>query len=167
MIKAALAIAIGISAMSATSYALNAYNVNATSCAADAGSIRNNLYIGTGGTVKFASGETGNIVLYCPVFTLGFTPRLLGFAFYDDTSVPGNHVTVQLMKMAADGSELTSIVTVDSDKASVTANGKASHTAHEFTDQYDPINCAYYIRIDIARNSPTANEIIYSVTLQN
>src|SRR5260221_3368626 len=164
MIKATLAIAIGISAMSATAYAVNAYNVNATSCVADAASIRNNLYIGTGGTIKFAAGKTGNIVLYCPVLSLGFTPQLLGFAYYDDTSVASNHITVQLIKMAADGSELKSIVTVDSDKASVTTNGKPFHTALPFTNQYDPINYAYYIRIDIARNSPAANETIYSVT---
>ena len=167
MLKAALAIAIGISAVSATSYAVSAYNVNATSCVADAASIQNNLYIGTGGTIKFAAGKTGNIVLYCPVLSLGFTPRLLGFAYYDDTSTAGNHVTVQLIKMAADGSELTSFVTVDSDKASVTKNGRPFHTALSFTNQYDPINYAYYIRIDIARNSPGANETIYSVTLQN
>jgi hypothetical protein len=74
MIKGALAIAIGISAISATSYAASEWNVNGTSCVADAGSIRGNLYIGTGGTIKFASGQTGDIVLYCPVsFNLGFT----------------------------------------------------------------------------------------------
>ena len=88
------------------------------------------------------------------------TPRLLGFAYYDDTSATGNHVTIQLIKMAADGSELKPIMTVDSDKSSVTANGKPFHAAMPFTDQYDPINYAYYIRVDITRNSPTANETL-------
>ncbi len=167
MIKAALAIAIGISAMSATSFAINEWNVNATSCVPDAGSIQNNLYIGTGGTVKFASGKTGDIVLYCPVFKLGFTPNLLGFVFYDDTSTPGNHVTVQLIKMVMDAGTITSLVTVDSDTTPKTSNGKASHTIQEFTDKYDPTNFAYYLRIDVIRNSPTANETIYGVVLQD
>lgn len=167
MVKAAFAIAIGLSVMSSTAFAVNAYNVNATSCVPDAATIRNNLYIGTGGTVKFAAGKTGNIVLYCPVHTLSFTPRLLGFGYYDDRHDAGNHVTVQLIKMAADGSELISIVTVDSRTGPASSNGKASHTAHEFSDQYDPVNFAYYVRIDITRNSLTANETIYAIALQN
>src|SRR6266436_5038766 len=115
MIKAALALALGISAISATSYATSEWNVNGTSCVADAGAIRNNLYLGTGGTVKFASGKTGDIVLYCPVsFKLGFTPSVLGLLYYDDTRAAGNHVTVQLIKMAMDTGALTSIVTIDS-----------------------------------------------------
>lgn len=167
MFKAAFAIAIGLLAMSSSTYALNAYNVNATSCVPNAATIRNNLHLGTGGTVKFAAGKIGNIVLYCPMHTLGFTPRLLGFAYYDDRHDAGNHVTVQLIKMAADGSELVSIVTVDSRAGPVSSNGKSSHTAHDFADQYDPINFAYYVRIDITRNSLSANETIYAIALQN
>jgi hypothetical protein len=167
MNKAALAIAIGISAISTTSYAFSQWNVNGTSCVADAGSIQNNLYIGTGGTVKFASGKTGDIVLYCPVSAnLGFTPSLLGLTYYDDTSAPGNHVTVQLIKMDMGTGGITSIVTIDSNNGSVSANGKASLTGHEFEDTFDPKNFAYYLRIDVVRNSRTANETVYGVALQ-
>lgn len=75
MFKAFAVTAIGMWAVCAPLQAFDEWNVNATSCVADAGSIRNDLYIGTGGTVKFASGKTGNIVLYCPVsFRLPFTP---------------------------------------------------------------------------------------------
>jgi len=167
MIKTALAIAIGILAISATSYAYNEWNVNGTSCVADAGSIRDNLYIGTGGTVKFATGKTGNIVLYCAVPNLGFTPSVLGLLYYDDTSATGNHVTVQLIKMAMDTGAIASIITVDSNNGPVSSQGKASHVAHEFTDTYDPKNFAYYLRIDITRNSATANETVYGVALQD
>jgi hypothetical protein len=168
MIKAALAIAIGISAISATSYATSEWNVNGTSCVADAGSIQGNLYIGTGGTVKFASGKTGDIVLYCPVsFNLGFTPSVLGLTYYDDTSAAGNHVTVQLIKMGLDTGAITSILTVDSNNGPVSTHGKASLTAHEFTDTYDPTHFAYYLRIDVIRNSTTANETVYGVALQD
>ncbi|HEX4605228.1 MAG TPA: hypothetical protein VH724_14605 [Candidatus Angelobacter sp.] len=168
MIKAALALAIGISALSANLYATSQWNVNATSCVADAGSIQGNLYLGTGGTVKFASGKTGNIVLYCPVsFKLGFTPSIIGMVYYDDSSSPGNHVTAQLVKMAMDTGAITSVVTVDSDRGPVTSQGKANHVAHEFTNTYDPTNFAYYIRIDVTRNSATANETVYGVALQD
>jgi len=168
MIKAALALAIGISAISTASYATNQWNVNATSCVADAGSIQGNLYIGTGGTVKFANGKTGDIVLYCPVsFKLGFTPSIIGLVYYDDSSSSGNHVTAQLIKMAMDTGAITSIITIDSDKGPGTSQGKAAHVAHEFTNTYDPVNFAYYIRIDVIRNSPTANETVYGVALQD
>src|SRR5256885_5986937 len=114
MTKTALALAVAI-ALSGTSYAANFWTVNATSCVADAGSIQNNLYIGTGGTIKFASGKTGDIVLYCPVsFNLGFKPDVLGFVYYDDSASAGNHVTAQLIKMEIDTGAITSIVTVDS-----------------------------------------------------
>jgi hypothetical protein len=167
-IKVVLSIAIGLSALSATAYATNEWNVNGASCVADAGSIRNNLYIGTGGTVKFAGGKTGDIVLYCPVsFKLGFTPSILGLLYYDDATAPGNHVTVQLIKMAMDTGAITSILTVDSNTGAVSTNGKASHTIHEFTDTYDPTNFAYYLRIDVVRNSTIANETVYGVVLQD
>jgi hypothetical protein len=168
MNKAALAIAIGISTVSTTSYAFNQWNVNGTSCVADAGSIQNNLYLGTGGTVKFASGKIGDIVLYCPVSAnLGFTPSVLGLTYYDDTSAAGNHVTVQLIKMDMGTGGIASIVTVDSNNGSVTANGKASLTGHEFNDTFDPKNFAYYLRIDVIRNSRNANETVYGVALQD
>jgi hypothetical protein len=168
MIKLVLSIVIGLWAFAGTSYATSEWNVNGTSCVADAASIRNNLYIGTGGTVKFATGKTGDIVLYCPVsYNLGFTPSILGLTYYDDTSAAGNHVTVQFIKMAMDTGAITSIVTVDSKPGPVSKNGKASLVAHEFTDKYDPTNYAYYLRIDIIRNSPTANETVYGVALQD
>jgi hypothetical protein len=163
-----LAISIGLWAIPAPLYATSEWNVNATSCVADAGSIRDNLYIGTGGTIKFASGKTGDIVLYCPVsFKLGFTPSILGLTYYDDTSAPGNHVTVQLIKMEMDTGAITSIITVDSEHGPVSKDGKASLTAHEFTDTYDPTHFAYYLRIDVIRNSTTANETVYGLALQD
>ncbi len=168
MIKTALALIIGIFALSTNSYATNQWNINATSCVADAGTIQKSLYLGTGGTVKFASGKTGDIVLYCPVsFKLPFTPSIIGMVYYDDSPVAGNHVTAQLIKMAMDTGAITSIVTIDSDKGPGTSQGKANHVAHEFTDTYDPTNFAYYIRIDIIRNSLTANETLYGVALQD
>jgi hypothetical protein len=168
MIKLVLSIAIGLWAFPATLYATSEWNVNGTSCVADAGSIRDNLYIGTGGTVKFASGKTGDIVLYCPVsYNLGFTPSVLGLTYYDDTSARGNHVTVQFIKMALDTGAITSIVTVDSNHGPVSTHGKASLTAHEFTDTYDPTHFAYYLRVDVIRNSTTANETVYGVALQD
>src|SRR5438132_10689130 len=163
VIQPMMAIAIGISAMCAvcfapTAYAFSEWNVNGTSCVADAGSIQNNLYIGTGGTVKFASGKLGDIVLYCPVsFNLGFTPALLGLTYYDDTSAAGNHVTVMFIKMAMDTGLISRIVTVDSNRGPVSSNGNANLVGQEFTDNYDPTNFAYYLRIDVLRNSTTAN----------
>ena len=51
--------------------------------------------------------------------------------------------------MEVDTGAITSIVTVDSDPGPVSANGKANDIAHEFHDNYDPTNFAYYLRIDI------------------
>jgi hypothetical protein len=68
-----------------TTFAFEQWNVTGTSCVADAGSIFNQLYLGTGGTVRFATGKTRNIVLYCPVGDPGFKPRLLGLVYYDDS----------------------------------------------------------------------------------
>jgi hypothetical protein len=62
---------------------------------------------------------------------------------------------------------ITSIVTIDSNNGSVSANGKASLTGHEFEDTFDPKNFAYYLRIDVVRNSRTANETVYGVALQD
>ena len=124
--------------------------------------------MGTGGTVKFASNKTGDIVLYCPVsYKLPFTPSILGLVYYDDSPASGNHVTAQFIKMAMDTGLITSIVTIDSDHGPGTSGGNANHVAHEFKDNYDPTNFAYYIRIDIVRNSTTANETAYGVALQD
>ena len=166
MIKFAVPLAVGFWAICANSYGYNEWNINATSCVADAGLIQGNLYLGTGGTVKFASGKTGDIVLYCPVLSLGFTPSVLGLTYYDDSSVAGNHVTDQLINMEQGTGALTSIVTIDSNSGSVTSGGKAGRVAHEFRDNYDPKNFAYYLRIDIIRNSTTANETAYALALQ-
>jgi hypothetical protein len=168
MIKAALAIAIGIATISAPPHAFSSWNVNGTSCVADAGSIQGNLYIGTGGTVKFASGKVGDIVLYCSVpRNLGLTPSILGLMYYDDARATGNHVTVQLIKMEIGTGAITSIRTVDSDAGPVSTQGKANGTIHEFTDTFDPTNFAYYLRIDVIRNSTAANETVYAVMLQS
>lgn len=168
MIKTALALAFGILTLSTTSFATNEWNMNAASCTPDAGTIQKGLHLGTGGTVKFAEGKTGDIVLYCPVsYKLPFTPSVIGLVYYDDASAAGNHVTVQLIKMAMDTGGITSIVTIDSDHGPGTSQGKSSHIAHEFTDNYDPTHFAYYIRIDIIRSSLTANETAYGVALQD
>jgi hypothetical protein len=166
MLKSILSTAIALCAISATANAFNEWNVNATSCTADAGSIQGNLYIGTGGTVKFANGRTGDIILYCPVPQLAFTPSILGFTFYDDSTAAGNHVTVQLIKMDMQFGRITSVVTLDSKPGPATKNGQATGRIKEFTDNYDPTNFAYYIRVDIVRNSATANEIVYGIILQ-
>jgi len=162
----AFATAIAISTMSSTAHAANFWNVNATSCVPDSASIQGNLYIGTGGTVKFAPGKTGNIVLYCPVsFKLHFKPDVIGITYYDDTSSPGNHVSVQLIKMEIGTGAITSIVTAHSKGRPVSTQGKAGSSAQEFKDTYNPNDFAYYLRIDLVRNSPTANEIVYCASL--
>ncbi len=167
MLKAGLRIALAIAALSATSFGFNQWNVNGTSCVADSGSINNQLYLGTGGTVKFASGKTGDIVLYCAVNDPGFKPRLLGITYYDDSGRPGNHVTAQLIKMDLSTGLITTVVKVDSDSGAVSANGKANLVPKTFTENYDFKNFAYYIRIDVVRNTPSANETIYAVALQD
>ena len=167
MTKIALALAVGILALSGTVHGYEEWNVNATSCVADAGSIQNNLYIGTGGTVKFASGKTGDIILYCHVPNLTFVPTTFGITYYDDTPARGNHVTAQLIKMDMFTGLITRIVTIDSDNGFVSTGGNANTVGHEFVDSYDPKNFAYYIRIDIVRNSTVANETLYAVGLLN
>jgi hypothetical protein len=165
--KSACRIAVAIAALSATSFAFNQWNVNGTSCVADSGSINNQLYLGTGGTVKFAAAKIGDIVLYCAVTDPGFKPTLLGITYYDDSRVAGNHVTAQLIKMDISTGMITTVVKVDSESGSVSANGKASLVPKTFVENYDFKNFAYYIRIDIIRNTPTANETIYAVALQD
>jgi hypothetical protein len=167
MTKALGAIAFGICALSAPAYAYNQWNINASSCTADAGAIRNDLYIGTGGTVKFGSGKMGDIVLYCPVPKLNFTPTLLAVIYYDDTFISGNHVTAQLIRMDMSTGLISRVVTADSDRGPVSTNGNANYAVQTFVHNYDSTNYAYYIRIDIVRNLTTANETVYAVALQN
>ena len=171
-IKLAMALAIGATNFfGSVAYAFEQWSMNATSCTPDAASIRNNLYIGTAGTVKFAPGKVGKIVLYCPVPTLSWTPRSIAIQYYDDTAAPGNHVTAQFIKMSlgnATGSGLIqSLVTVDSDVLAVpTTGGNSKGSIRTFVHAYEPKFNAYYIRVDIDRNNTTANETIYAVILQ-
>ena len=163
---------VATSFFSSQAYAFEQWSINATSCTADAGSIRDNLYIGTAGTVKFASNKVGNIILYCPVPTLTWTPTSIAIQYYDDTAAAGNHVTAQFIKMSlgnATGSGLIkSIATVDSDVLAVpTTGGNSRGNIRTFTHAYDPKGNSYYIRVDISRNNPAANETIYAVVLQN
>ena len=98
MIKVAIALAIGSTPFfGCGAYAFEQWSMNGTSCTPDAGSIQNNLYIGTAGTVKFAPGKIGNIVLYCPVPTLSWTPTSIAIQYYDDSAAPGNHVTAPVV----------------------------------------------------------------------
>lgn len=172
MIKVAIALAIGsTSFFGGGAHAFEQWNMNATSCTPDAGSILNNLYIGTAGTVKFAPGKTGNIVLYCPVPTLSWTPTSIAVQYYDDSAAPGNHVTAQFIEMSlgnASGAGLIKrIASVDSDVAGPTTGGNSRGAISTFSHAYEPKSNAYYIRVDITRNNPVANETIYAVILQN
>ena len=168
-----LALAIGATFFCGSrAYAFEQWSMNATSCTADIGSIRDSLYLGTGGTVKFASGKVGNIILYCPVPTLSWTPRSIAIQYYDDTAAAGNHVTAQFIRMSlgnAVGSGLIqSVATVDSDVlATPTSGGNSKGNIRTFNHAYDPKGNAYYIRVDVSRNNLSANETIYAVVLQN
>ena len=173
MIKVAIALAIGsTSFFGCGAYAFEQWSMNGTSCTPDAGSIQNNLYIGTAGTVKFAPGKIGNIVLYCPVPTLSWTPTSIAIQYYDDSAAPGNHATAQFIEMSlgnASGAGLIkSVATVDSDVlAGPTTGGNSKGAISTFSHAYDPKFFAYYIRVDITRNNAAANETIYAVVLQN
>src|SRR5687767_871919 len=126
-----LVLALAVSITCGTSYAaVVQWNVNGTACIADAGAIQGNLYIGTGGTVKFASAKTGRITLYCPVSDrLGFKPTLIGLTYYDDSAIAGNHVTAQYIAMDISTGAISTIATADSNSGIVSSNGKASRTA--------------------------------------
>ena len=173
MIKVVTALAIGATSFFGPgAYAFEQWSMNATSCTPDAGSIQGNLYIGTAGTVKFAAGKVGNIVLYCPVPILSWTPTSIAIQFYDDSAAPGNHVTAQFIEMSlgnASGAGLIkSVATVDSDVlATPTTGGNSKGAIRTFNHAYEPKGNAYYIRVDVARNNPAANETIYAVILQD
>lgn len=173
MIKTAAALAaVATSLFGTSAYAFDQWSMNATSCTPDAGSIQNILYIGTAGTVKFAAAKVGNIVLYCPVPTLSWTPTSIAIQFYDDSSVKGDHVTAQFIEMAlgnaAGAGLIKSVASVDSDVlAAPTSGGNSKGNIHTFTHAYDPKGNAYYVRVDIARTRTAANETIYAVVLQN
>jgi len=173
MLKIAVALAaVATSLFESSAYAFEQWSMNASACTPDAGSTQGNLYIGTAGTIKFASAKTGNIVLYCPVPTLSWTPTSIAIQYYDDSAVKGDHVTAQFIEMSlgnAVGSGLIrSIATVDSDiLATPTSGGNSKGNIHTFTHAYDPKGNAYYIRVDVARTSAAANETIYAVVLQN
>ena len=172
MIKVAIAVAVGATSFFGPSaYAFDQWSMNGTSCTPDAGAIRGNLYIGTAGTVKFAPGKVGNIVLYCPVPTLSWTPTSIAIQFYDDSGAPGNHVTAQFIEMslgnATGAGMINSVATVDSDVMGPTTGGNSKGAIRTFSHAYDPKGNAYYIRVDITRNNAAANETIYAVVLQN
>jgi hypothetical protein len=167
MTLAARILAIVISSISASSYAANAWHVNAASCVADARAIQDDLYIGTSGTIKFGTGKIGDIVLYCPVsFSLDFTPQRVALLYYDDDHTDGNHVTVQFIKMDAPTGAITVLATADSNRGRVSTGGRADITGASFRGEtFDQLRFAYYFRIDIRRTSPTANEVVYTVSL--
>lgn len=62
---------------------------------------------------------------------------------------------------------LSVIETVDSESGFVSSGGSANTVAGTFTSTYDPNNYAYYLRIDLIRNSTSANETVYGVALQD
>jgi hypothetical protein len=99
-------------------------------------------------------------------FRLPFTPAILGLVYYDDTIIAGNHVSAQLIKMDLFSGGITPVARVDSDGGPMSVNGRSNGIIQEFTNQYDPVNFAYYIRVDITRNTATANETVYAVLLQ-
>jgi hypothetical protein len=155
-------------ALAATTAYASGYNVNGTSCVADAGSVENGLYHGTGGTLDFAAGKTGDIVLYCPIPRLDFSPDFIAFLFYDDTggALNLNFVQVQYIKMSNTTGAITSVATKSSDSVGTTSGGVPGDIGTTITDTYDPDAFAYYVRVDIARNNTTSEEKIYLVDVE-
>jgi hypothetical protein len=146
------------------------FNINGTSCVPDASTTIPDLYHGTGGSVDFASAKTGTIIFYCPIpYDLGFTPTKIGIVYYDDSGIADNNVNAQLVEMDMTTGLITSIsgASVNSDSGSITSGGNAATIiSSAFVHTYSPSTKAYYIRVDIIRNTTSAEEKLYAVHLE-
>jgi hypothetical protein len=160
----AAALLIGLTTVSYASE----WNINASSCVADAGSIQGNLYIGTAGSIKWAPNKTGTITLYCPVPPLGFKPADIGITYYDDTASGTDHIVAKLVQMNISGGIAYINNAADSHSGGATNPnhaGASATTSGPLTVNWDQGSNAYYIRIDIIRTTTRPSQTVYLVSL--
>jgi hypothetical protein len=161
-----------VSALTGNAYAQE-WSINASSCVPDNTAIQANRYLNTAGSTKFQSAATGTITLYCPIAFSGnlSSPGTLEILYADDDNTAGNNVAAQYIKMNKTTGTLTTIVTTDTDQSSPPASTFCTQSLgpnicrNTFTDTVSTSTNFYYVRIDISRNSTSANEILFGVRL--
>lgn len=167
MIKYYVLCALLCTAVASTAHAAptHQWHVNASSCIPDNTAIQSNLYLNSGGSTGFASGKSGDIILYCPVPPLPFTPTALELGYFDSVGSSTNHVVAKYIKLDSTTDSLTTIKTCDSQNQ--TALGTYQTCAQTFMDTLDTLTYSYYIRVDIIRNGTTQTEVAAIITLSD
>lgn len=144
-----------------TSSSANAWGSVAAGCVPDSTTTANALISSSAnfGTVTFASGKSGHILLICPVQSLvadltNYPTKYLGVRFYDsnNTSSPFCSVSAYLFRTGQQ-SETGSTVATLSDSSSYTGTHETRAT---FTHTFAFDGYYYWVEIDLYRPSGTA-----------
>jgi len=164
MFKIVCLAAAAVVALSANAFAgTPVWGTNVSSCVPDNSAIQPNLYLNSAGSMGFASGATGDVVVYCPIPTLASTPGNIQIGYIDDTATSLNHVKAQLIAMNYTTGAISTVTTIDSANFSSSASYVSHSLSTDFTG-YNPSQNAYYIRIDLVRNG-TQHETMFNVAL--
>jgi hypothetical protein len=148
----------------------SSWQMNASSCVADASTIQAGLALNVNGHVTFASGKYGDLVLYCPIpYNLGFSPTLMNFVYTTNANTSTDYIEMQYVKMNLTSTSNLGNIGTDSlvYNTSTPSTPTWSYT-QSITTSYIPNNYAYWIRIDLVRSSPTSSApAVYAVRIQN
>jgi len=143
------------------------WGMNGSSCRVGDPAIQSNLYLITGGSVKFQSSATGLITLYCPVTGYCGPPvgrPTIGLTYTDESGTGTDaNITAQLVRLAKPNGGFSTVSGVlNSDSRSATSH----RISASFTHSFDCENFVYYVRVDLNRRTPASQVIFFGTDLQ-
>ncbi len=158
---------------------------NASSCVPGDPAIQNDLYLVTGGSVKFASGASGRITLYCPVSsflqTMPFllngqllyyknVPNVLRLTYQDSDGIgTGVDISVQLLRLSKLDGSFSSVPGAFFDSSQIySISTTPTSSTVTFTPAFDFDNFYYYVRVDLVRDARSTSSTVtfYGVALE-
>jgi len=146
------------------------WNMNASSCRASDTAIQAGSYSSSGGlSVGFRGTTISPITMYCPVLTVGqdihtgkgSTINFIGVSGHPAEAGPS--ITAQLVRVSKNNGALSDVgkpVTLE-----FVSPGLTLRKTGGITHQFDFTQFFYYVRVDIARTSPTQSIAFYVVDL--
>ena len=146
------------------------YWINGSSCVLDPPSVTK--AISTAGTIKHGAGQSGNIVLYCPIpSTLGFTPTRILMLYSATGNTKSDFIAAAINRMSLSAGSLGRLSN-DTAMFNTNSSGNVVSQAKTWGVTWDPTSFIYWVRVDISRaaagckGSP-CDQVLYGIQITN
>jgi hypothetical protein len=135
-------------------------------CVPSNGTIKSNLHATTASSVKFASGKTGTITLFCTMarFNSGTVNYTADLTYQDSTGTgTGAYVRAEIYKMPQGSATSQLLGTVNSNTSSDT--GLNNLSSPQFAESFDFEANVYWAKIVLKRTNTNQNVIFHALVL--